>query len=120
TSINPHRAFRTADVTKAPSTMTTEFHEGQYNSINKLDGSTMSNPYKIAGLNSGQLFSFNVIEQVERTLGIIPGGTVAEKTRWLRDNSDILRLNWFGYGIGRNGNLANLRFWNFQIAEWVV
>jgi hypothetical protein len=59
-----------------------------------------------------QLFSFNIIEQIERKLGRIPSDTVAGKVQWIKDNVNRLTANWHGWGSSVGGNGATLQGWN--------
>ncbi|QCR33121.1 hypothetical protein [Lysinibacillus sp. SGAir0095] len=88
---------------------TSFFESGNYASATKLDGTLYTTSRSASGVIAQQLFSFNIIEQVERTLGRIPKDTVADKVQWLKDNVKQLTANWHGFGSSVGGNKANLR-----------
>lgn len=119
TTANPHIAKRksgTASSTLlAPTGFDVEFSDGVgsvgYGSIQSLDN-TLSNPtYPNAGGIAQVLFSFNLIEHVQRTYGTIPGATTADKIAWLKSNLSKLTFNWWGFGSSPAGNKANLAQW---------
>jgi hypothetical protein len=71
-----------------------------------------------AGNISQQLFSFNLIEMVERKYGAIPSETTAGKVAWLKSNLSKTECNWYGYGSCPTGNKANLTQWAVDANNW--
>lgn len=65
-----------------------------------------------------QLFSFNLIEHVQRTYGMIPGVSTADKVAWLKSNVSKIVGNWNGLGSSPTGNKANLTAWNAEGNAW--
>lgn len=87
-----------------------ELPTSNYNLIQSLDGTT--NPV-LNTLNNHipqQLFSFNLIEMVERKLGCeIPS---RDKVQWLKDNIINHTITHYGYGVCPNGNKLYFRVLN--------
>jgi hypothetical protein len=120
TAENPHIAKRNhTGVTTVFNTLVTptdtnvlEMSTAEVGYLNTLDGVKMS----IGNINNGgiaqHLFSFNIIEEIERKLGRIPKTTLADKIQWVRDNVTRVDFNWYGYGSGPNGNKATIAFWD--------
>lgn len=78
-----------------------------YNLINSLDGAI--SPYGGTSVNGAipqQLFSFNIIEIIERKFGKIPADTVSGKVFWIKNNLSSIQCNWYGYGSCPIGNKA--------------
>jgi hypothetical protein len=80
--------------------------------IYTLNNTVASSAYYASGAIAQQLFSFDIIQEVERNLGRIPKLTVADKVQWLKDNIASLQCNWYGYGSGPNGNKASLAYYS--------
>jgi hypothetical protein len=121
---NPHKAFnnnaRTADTSLLPPSSFTgvmEDSQNAYNSINKLDGNVTPS---ISCLGDGaiaqRLFSFNLIEAIERFVGKIPA---TDKLAWLKNNINALTIRWHGYGTSPTGNKASLAVYNNTTSTWV-
>lgn len=128
TTANPHivkRKSGTASSTLlAPTGFDVEFSDGVgsvgYGSIQSLDN-TLSNPtYPNAGGIAQVLFSFNLIEHVQRTYGTIPGATTADKVAWLKNNLSKLTFNWFGFGSSVGGNKATVSVWSKSSSTWTA
>jgi len=52
-------------------------------------------------------FSFDLVAEIERNMGRIPGADLAAKIQWIKDNVATLKGTWYGYGTGKNGYRAN-------------
>ncbi|WP_424236302.1 hypothetical protein [Bhargavaea ginsengi] len=111
---NPNAAYRVSRQTLiSPAYYTTEFGTAQYASVSERDGNLFQ--YGAAAVDlyfSGHAFSFNIIEQVERKLGVIPGSTISDKIAWLKSNVSHIVARWYGYGTGPGGNRVTLSRWN--------
>ncbi|MCM3411221.1 hypothetical protein [Metabacillus litoralis] len=87
----------------------------EYSLISKLDGQYFSKPNSVNGNYSQVLFSFNLIEEVERKLGVIP---TTDKVAWLKANINKLTCNWWGFGSSVGGNKASLVIWEVNNNNW--
>ncbi|MFJ8245165.1 hypothetical protein [Peribacillus asahii] len=111
---NPHKAFyhtTGATTLQVPSSITSEQSQSGYDQITKLEGTLQGRQNLVNGGISQQLFSFDLIAEVERQLGRIPRTTVADKVQWLKDNLAKLTANWHGLGSGVGGNKATFNAW---------
>lgn len=121
---NPNKAHVcVADSRKTPTDITgdwrTGFEESAQENINKI--SSLDNSCYTVTTSANipqQLFSFNLIEIVERKYGSIPKETVAEKVEWLKSNLETARCNWYGYGSCPSGNKAYLALWYTDSLSW--
>jgi len=118
---NPHKVFQgqSTAILSPVSDSWGEQPQVGYNAISKLDGSTLFNGTNVAGRYRQQLFSFNIIEEIERNLGKIPRNTLAEKIQWCKDNLSALTANWHGYGSGPTGNKATIQRWRADTSAWI-
>lgn len=109
TTVNPHVMKIGFNAVLQPPT----YHnfEDPYSAVMTLDGTRKISFTSTSGAFPQHLFSFNIIEQVERQLGLIPKTTVAEKVQWIKDNVNRLTANWHGFGSGPAGNKATLSIW---------
>ena len=95
---------------------TASFNESSPSAITSLDSSTYLTTTATNTYISQQLFSFNLIEIVERKLGKkIPSN---DKVKWLRDNIKSITANWYGYGTCPSGNKANIARWSTGNSNW--
>lgn len=110
TIANPHVGKKYAQTTLIPpsDSLWSEWSTINYSNASLLDGSSLSDSGLTPGRMSQQLFSFNLIEHVQRTYGLIPGVTTAEKVAWLKSNISKLTFNWFGFGSSPSGNKATM------------
>lgn len=113
TTANPHIAKEARGQTtiQQPSGALNEFIDSYYGDINSLNGASRSAISNTSGAIPQHVFSFNLIEHVQRTYGTIPGATTADKVAWLKSNLSKLTFNWFGFGSSPAGNKANLAQW---------
>ena len=92
--------------------------QGQYDMQKLLDGTSMPIGSTTDKAIPQQLFSFNLIEIVERKYGKIPA---LDKVAWLKDNISIIKCNWTGFGLGPLGNKANFTIFASDYAGgWVT
>jgi hypothetical protein len=121
---NPHISKVAASgALGAPSTYGTEATQSWYNAMSAQDGTTTGTG--IVATSSGgmatQLFSFNLIEYVQRKYSVtIPGADTAAKVQWLKDNVTNVQLNWWGYGTSAGGYKANLAQWYVNGSSWTT
>lgn len=90
----------------------------EYVAMSSLNGAIYLTTVKTSGGIGKQLYSYNLIEAVERNIGKIPGTTVAEKVQWLKDNVARLTVNWWGFGSSVGGNKASLKVWSISENNW--
>jgi hypothetical protein len=117
---NPHTMKSANDLTlRTPSQFAYEHPttgEGSYEQLKKLDGAVLGSGYGTTNEQiAQQLFSFNIVEEVERKLGKIPKSPLADKVQWCKDNVAKLTVNWYGYGSSPTGNKATFRLWDGSV-----
>lgn len=119
---NPHVMKRAGNQsTLVPPTGTwQELTSQENNQVSKLDGTTLRQTSINANAIPQKLMSFNLIEEVERTIGRIPRSTVAEKVQWLKDNIARITCNWHGFGSSVAGNKASLANWRADVNQWTI
>lgn len=123
---NPHIAKRMGIGTTllSPSQFTVELDNANsgtgYPRLGKLDGLVNTQATATEGTIAQHLFSFDLIEEVERNIGKIPGSSTSMKVQWLKDNLAKLTCNWHGYGSSVGGNKANLCEWSSSASSWGV
>lgn len=115
---NPHFAVSYSSSNLVSTTIAENFTQNRYNDIFSLNGSSTPTSTQNNGQLPQQLFSFNLIEEVERTIGRIPRATVSDKVQWLKDNVARLACNWYGFGSAFTGNKASLAMWNSFSNFW--
>lgn len=81
----------------------------EYTQIDTLDSTVQTATTSVSGEIPQQIFSFNLIEIVERKFGEIPA---IDKVQWLKDNLHQIRCWWRGYGVNPNGNKAYFACFN--------
>ncbi|MGY6209735.1 distal tail protein Dit [Cytobacillus firmus] len=86
---------------------------GGYPQVSTLNGAPY---YSVSPKGNGaiaqHLFSFNLIEYVQRKYGVtVPGATTEDKVQWLKDNVNRFTANWHGFGSGPAGNNARFTLW---------
>lgn len=109
---NPHLAkISGANSLQAPSNFTSEDSQAAYDLEKTLNGVTRNVIYASSGNIAQHLFSFNLIEYVQRKYGVtVPGATTADKVQWLRDNVGRISCSWHGFGSAPSGNTAYFTF----------
>ncbi len=125
TTTNPHIAKRGAPNSLTnPATNTPILSElintSEYDGVSTLNGSITASGGSATTLNAigQQLFSFNLIEHIQRTYGTIPGATTADKVAWLKLNLSKLTFNWWGFGSSAGGSKASITMWNAGSTVW--
>lgn len=109
---NPHRSSAVYGSTSLATPSAADTVQAVYDALKSIDLSRVVVSNTGSGHVSQQLFSFNIVEHIQRTYGNIPGVTTAEKVTWLRNNLSKLTFNWWGFGSSVGGNKANISFWN--------
>jgi hypothetical protein len=111
---NPHIAKATGNsVFQTPTGSWAESTQQRYDQITTLNGTISNYGFtSVSGAFAQQLFSFNIIEQIERKLGRIPADTVAGKVAWIKENVNKLTANWHGFGSSVGGNKASFSVWD--------
>ncbi len=125
TTVNPHIAKRGAPtslsnpLTNLPS-LTEFINVSEYDGISSLNSVSVGSggSSAINGAIGQHLFSFNLIEQIQRQYGITLSGTIADKVAWLKVNLSKLTFNWYGYGFSAGGNKATIRRWDRIGNSW--
>jgi hypothetical protein len=114
---NPHKStFNNQNSAPiAPSAFTTE-PTTVYDKISKIDGNTytQSTVQGASGVIMQQVFSKDIIQEIERRYGRIPRTTLADKIAWAKSNIAVLNANIHAYGVSPSGNKLNFNFWDAQ------
>ncbi|WP_046180397.1 hypothetical protein [Domibacillus tundrae] len=76
-----------------------------------LDGSNTVVSYTNSGGIAQQLFSFDLIAEIERHIGTIPRSDVAGKVQWIKDNLSRITANFHGTGSSVGGNKVSFAYW---------
>lgn len=117
TVVNPHISKRIGiqSTLQTPTGTWSESSDGTstggYSVINSLNGATGFVVSSGSGSIPQQLFSFDIIAEIERKLGLIPRTTLADKVAWIKDNVETMKVNWHGFGSSVGGNKATLKIW---------
>ena len=99
-----------------PTSIPTSSNTSYYDKISKSDGTTDSTTTKNSTAIPQQLFSFNLIEMVERKLGCeIPS---RDKVQWLKDNIINYTCTAYGKGTHPTGNKYVLNNYCFAENRW--
>jgi hypothetical protein len=119
---NPHIAKATGNaVLQTPTGSWAESTQQRYDQITTLNGTISNYGFtSVSGAYAQQLFSYNLIEHIERKHGRIPAVTVAGKVQWIKDNVNKLTVNWHGWASSVGGNKATLAIWNPNTSAWNV
>jgi hypothetical protein len=120
---NPHSIKWTTVLTglSVPSTGWSDESQGVINAVATLNGSTSAQTRSTNGQQAQALFSFDIVQEIERNIGRIPSNTMTGKLQWIKDNITSMTFNWYGYGTGPLGNKAYLGLWSTSgswIAPW--
>lgn len=92
--------------------------QSNYDTMNSLDGTIFARATSNNGAIAQTIFSFDLIEYVQRTYGTIPGASTADKVAWLKTNISKLMVYWWGFGSSPSGNKANLTAWDADLNTW--
>jgi hypothetical protein len=119
---NPHKSSAKSEITLTPpSGFSYEPTQALYDRVKNIDGALY---YQVSNSENGkmtqQLFSFNIIEQIERKMGRIPSDTLAGKVQWVKDNVAKLTTTWHGFGLSVGGNRASLSTWATSTNAWLL
>lgn len=99
-----------------PNVFQLEATQVNYNSCAKLDTTSVPVSNNTVNTIPQSLFSFNLIEIIERKLGCsIPS---QNKIKWLEDNLELIRFNWTGYGECPSGSYAEIQLFDAKLNKW--
>lgn len=121
---NPHITKRSAGGQagftnlRPPTDFINELEGSNYALIASANGQVQTLSCENVGGIAQLLYSFNLIEEVERNLGRIPGNTLAQKVQWLKENIGTINFLWTGYGSSPAGNKATTA--RYQSNQWVL
>lgn len=121
TTANPHLGYTyLAPSLVAPSALNAgfELNNVSYPKVNTLDANSYTASTSQTSAIAQNIFSFNLVEHVQRTYGAIPGTTTADKVAWLKSNLSRLTFNWFGFGSSVGGNKATVNAWRNDLNAW--
>lgn len=121
TTVNPHiaRFHSASNILNNPGSGL-ERSDSSYANMASING---INEQVVSTTNGGiaqVIFSFNILEHVQRAYGTIPGATTADKVSWLKSNLSKLTFNWWGFGSSPAGNKANLSRWDASTNSWTA
>lgn len=119
---NPHIAkFGTPAALQSPSSANLyEVDSANYGRLSTINNSTLYAGSATNGNSAQELFSFNLIEEVERHIGTIPRPDVAGKVQWLKDSLVRHTVKWNGFGSSPAGNKATLSRWDAVNSVWIT
>jgi hypothetical protein len=117
TAENPHNAFHAYNSSLLPPQNIT-VTSASVSDLAKLDGSFYTPSTSASGYIAQNLFSFNVIEEIERNIGAIPASNPADRVQWVKDNVSKLTCSWHGYGSSPTGYSASAKIWNPNSSAW--
>lgn len=118
---NPHKAYENGSSTfGTPSSFVKEYTQKSYDYVNVSDNTVKGTIATVNLQHAQQLFSFNVIEEVERQLGRIPSSTISGKIQWLATNVKRATCLWRGYGSSVSGNKVMLNIWDNFESRWAI
>ncbi|MHC8969198.1 hypothetical protein [Priestia aryabhattai] len=117
---NPHiyKATSTSVLTAPSAFGSSDVAQTNYDKANSLNATVTSVGASNAASMPQALFSFNLIEEVERKIGKIPGSTVADKVTWLKNNINKITCNWYGNGSSPAGSKATIKQWYANTNSW--
>ena len=67
------------------------------------------------GIFPQHLFIFDIIELIERKIGVIPSN---DKISWLTSNIDTIKFEYRGYGTSPTGNYVEIALYNQNSDDW--
>ena len=120
-SANPHtfRRYGHETLLAPTSGMWIEATQEFYSAIDNLDGTLATDQNTSTSRYQQHLFSFDVVNYVERHFGTIPASGLAAKIAWIKANVTKYTVNWYGFGSSPAGNRANLTRWNADTNAWL-
>lgn len=93
-----------------PSQVTATNNTNDYNLVSEINGIYDSIETSTNTLIPQQIYSFNIIEIIERKLGCeIPS---RDKVQWVKDNMTTITFKGYGFGKSSTENLYKMMFWN--------
>lgn len=119
TSICPHiLKYASGSSSILPNQFTNEATTSEYSHTTiSGDNYALSTSTSVNNERPKQLFSFNVVEMIERKFGCeIPS---VDKVRWVKDNLASYTFSWTGYGSSPSGYYAELQVYNAKSKSWV-
>lgn len=114
---NPHYTATNSSATSADNsalllpTSATWRELQNMDALDSLNGISATPAVSTAGHMAQHIFTFDLIEAVERAYGAIPSTTVEGKVAWVKENIAEVIFKWWGYGSSPTGNKATLAFW---------
>lgn len=90
--------------------------QNSYNQLKTLDGTTVGVAQKGSGNIAQTLFSFNLIEAIERNVGKIPA---SDKVAWLKNNIAKITYNGWHFGQSPTGYKASISLWKVATSSWI-
>jgi hypothetical protein len=121
---NPHIGKNNYNGTQtaliSPSSFTGEYASVDYGKIFSLNSDVVGTQTSTNLAIAQQLFSFNIIQAIERNVGTIPKTLLADKVQWAKDNvvTTGAKGSWYGFGSSVSGNKASFRYWASSSAVW--
>lgn len=117
---NPHVAKLMKDtVLRSPSGSWSELPQANCDNLKTIDSKLVSyNGATSNGEMSQKLFSFDIIQEIERNIGKIPRSTLADKVAWAKANIAKITCNWWGFGSNASGYKATLAYWFVPDSKW--
>ncbi|MCU9614080.1 hypothetical protein OEV98_10965 [Caldibacillus lycopersici] len=119
---NPHMAKNapsgTTELSTPSSTALIEQDGTGYKQISSPDSQYLTVQRTGVGDIAQTVFSFNIIEEIERQIGKIPKVTLVEKIQWAKENTARVTCIWDGYGRSAGGFKATLAAYNFDYSSW--
>lgn len=120
---NPHNikyAYQVSDLQVPTSSSFFDAEQNFVNYVQTLDAITYDVGTGQSGNNliAQQLFSFDLIEEIERNVGKIVGTTLEDKVNWLYNNISRLTCSWYGFGQGSGGNKGVITIWRNDTNDW--
>lgn len=111
--------LKSASSTPAPTAYlpADEFGVIDYQRIYDYDGTRATTATSVENSRTYQMYAFNLIDYYERRFGRIPA---ADKVTWLAEHIDNIRIQWHGFGSGRDGNGAYLGVWKDTAGSWSI
>lgn len=102
---NPHTfKFISNAILQSPSSFSIEASQSHIDAVKTLGGTFSSSGTIVNGNSIQALFSFNLIEEIERNIGKIPASTLDGKIAWLKANIAKITANWHGWGTNKHAN----------------
>ncbi|WP_281998689.1 hypothetical protein [Priestia flexa] len=95
-----------------------EVTDAVYKQVSKYDLEYFTNKTSENNKFSQQLCSIDIVQHLERKVGIIPGNSKTEKITWIINNTSTIMANFYGKGAGATNQNIYLRTWKNSINNW--